>query len=374
MNRFLSRSLILLTIFFSGQILAMNSKLKLVVNTPFNTPPADDIFVTGNFGNCHWSPHCIKLQKVGDFLFQVEIPLEQGMKFKVTRGDWANEAADSSGMPRKNEKISSKNFYAGNEVVYDIRNWKDLGSLRASGNIERVANFASPQLENERTLHIRLPDDYNQIGNKKTYPVIYMHDGQNCFDPKTATFGTDWAVDEVLSAMVDQGQVRDAIVVGVFSVNRGNEYNDASLGKLYGKFIVETVKPFIEQNYRVQTGPENTFLMGSSFGSAISVSMAWRYPHVFGKIAGVAFNGSFFGNHLFRLTSSLPLTSTKLYLDHGDINGDRYYARGTQRFIQHIKSLGMNDDQFVYQVFPYSSHTEADWARRVHVPLKFLLQ
>ena len=73
--------------------------------------------------------------------------------------------------------------------------------------------------------------------------------------------------------MVKENKVRDAIVVGIFSVNRSQEYNDASLGQLYGEFLVETVMPFIEQNYRALKGPENTFLMGSSYGSAISISL-----------------------------------------------------------------------------------------------------
>lgn len=367
-------------IFFSfpiGVTMANNGHLnqvQMVVNTPFNTPDSDEIYVTGNFNNCNWKANCIPLQKLGKNLFSTSLPLNKLVEFKVTRGSWHNEAAEPNGYPRKNSSINLKQLIKGNTFVYDIRNWKDLGALKVTGNIDRVQNFHSPELGNERTLHIRLPDDYNQIGNQKKYPVIYMHDGQNCFDPKTSTYGTDWSVDEVLSEMVDAGLVRDAIVVGVFSINRGNEYNDASLGQLYGKFLVETVRPYIEQNYRVETGPDHTFLMGSSFGSAISVSMAWRYPQIFGKVAGVAFNGSFFGNRLFQLTRELPLTTTQIYLDHGNIFGDSSYGPPTKRFLTHLKNIGMNEDQYEFHEIPYSGHTEADWARRVHLPLMFLLK
>ena len=283
-------------------------------------------------------------------------------------------AADNSGMPLKNFTLNRRNLKLDQTIVFNIRNWRDFGALKVTGKVERVKNFFSPQLDNYRELHIRLPEDYDHWGNGKKYPVIYMQDGQNCFDPKTSNFGTDWAVDEVLTELVKENKVRDAIVVGIFSVNRSQEYNDASLGQLYGEFLVETVMPFIEQNYRALKGPENTFLMGSSYGSAISISLAWRYPNVFGRIAAVAFNGAFFYDNLFRLTRELPLTSASIYLDHGNFGGDRGYSRQTNRFLKHLVKLGFPGEQFVYSVFPYSDHTEADWAERVHIPLKFLLE
>ena len=113
--------------------------------------------------------------------------------------------------------------------------------------------------------------------------------------------------------------------------------------------------------------------MGSSYGSAISVSLSWRYSHIFGKAAGLAFNASFFEDALFRMIDSLPMTSTKLYLDHGSRGGDQKYGPHAARFFKRLSELGMPKDQYVYRTFEHTSHTEADWARRVHIPLKFLL-
>lgn len=358
---------------FNSFAFGSNHSVKVVVKAPFSTPNNAKIFLTGNFQGCSWRPDCVEMQKVSDNLYESTIQQVKGLKLKVTRGSWDTEAADNSGRPLKDFVMNQSKYNLKNPVVLDLKNWRDQGPLRVTGIVERFDKFYSPQLGNYRKLHVRLPQDYYQKGNTKKYPVIYMHDGQNCFDPKTSTFGTDWSVDEVLTEMVRKNEVRDAIVVGVFSVNRSNEYNDASLGQLYGQFLVQSVLPFINKKYRTLAGPEDTFLMGSSYGSAISVSLAWRYPNVFGRIAGVAFNGAFFNNNLFRLTRDLPMIPTAVYLDHGDFGGDRGYIPHTQRFLRHLNQIGFPRDQLVFKLFAYSGHTEADWARRVHIPLKFLL-
>ncbi len=342
----------------------------LIVITPFNTPPGDDVFITGDFMNCNWRPDCIKLNRVRENQFKVDLPLEEGTKFKITRGSWAQEVANSWGALLPNLEFSHRR---GNEPIFvDIRNWKDQGSLKVTGNIQVVKNFYSPELGNIRDLHIRLPENYKN--SDKSYPVIYMHDGQNVFDPKTSTFGTDWSVDEVLSRLENEGKVREAIVVGIFHKERHREYNDEDLGELYGKFIVETLKPLIDKNLRTLPDRDHTFLMGSSYGSAISVSLAFRHPEVFGKVAGLSFNASFFKDMLFRLSDRLPMTSTELYLDHGTRGGDQKFGRHFQRFKKHLFARGLAQGQITYRVFKDTNHTEADWARRVHIPLKFLLR
>lgn len=352
--------------------------VKFIVNTAFNTPDQAQIFLTGNFNQCHWKANCIELNKVSDHQYSKTLEINESFEYKVTRGDWWNEAADQNGIPHKNHKVHISfdplNPFQSKLQVVDIKNWKDLGPLKVTGNMEVITKVYSPQLLNFRSIHVRLPDSYYDKGNQHHYPVIYMHDGQNCFNPKTSTFGTDWSVDEVLSKMVKEGKVRDAIVVGVFHQNRHLEYNDDSQGQLYGQFLVETVKPLIDQKYRTLKEKEDTFLMGSSYGSAISMSLAWRYPHVFSRAAGLAFNASFFNDMIFRLSSDLPHTTAKIYVDHGDLGGEAKFKKHGQRFIQHLKSIGFDMNQIEYLQFPFTAHTEADWARRVHKPLEFLLK
>ena len=52
------------------------------------------------------------------------------------------------------------------------------------GNLQVLKNLYSPRLANQRDLLVYLPHSYDTSG--KRYPVLYMHDGQNLFDPATS--------------------------------------------------------------------------------------------------------------------------------------------------------------------------------------------
>ena len=67
-----------------------------------------------------------------------------------------------------------------------------------------------------RRVVVFLPPGYDRDALKNTrYPVLYMHDGQNLFDPKTSTHGQPWAVDKKISALARGGKIRPPIVVGI---------------------------------------------------------------------------------------------------------------------------------------------------------------
>ena len=141
-----------------------------------------------------------------------------------------------------------------------------------------------------RNVSVWLPPGYE--ASDDTYPVLYMHDGQNLFDPATANFG-EWGVDEHLTRLIASGQVRAPIVVGVWNTNlRLREYVPAdliaalpadmrdevqaiyggpSLSDAYLRFLVEELKPFIDGAYRTLSGPQDTMIAGSSMGGLISM-------------------------------------------------------------------------------------------------------
>ena len=146
--------------------------------------------------------------------------------------------------------------------------------------------FYIPQLNRTRRIWLYLPADYHYT--LKRYPVIYMQDGQNLFDQATA-FGDEWAVDKTLNFML-----AETIIVGIDnSEHRLTEYNfydhpeyGAGEGKRYIDFIAETLKPFIDANYRTKPERVSTVIAGSSMGGLISLFATIHLPHVFGS-AGV---------------------------------------------------------------------------------------
>jgi predicted alpha/beta superfamily hydrolase len=124
-------------------------------------------------------------------------------------------------------------------------------------------NFFMPQLNRSRRIWLYLPPAYETSG--LSYPVMYMHDGQNLFDVLTAYSG-EWEVDEALNTLASQGH-KVPIVVGIDNggTNRIGEYTPWSNpdygggdGDLYIRFIVETLKPYIDQHYRTLSDRSNT--------------------------------------------------------------------------------------------------------------------
>lgn len=148
--------------------------------------------------------------------------------------------------------------------------------------------FQIRQLERTRRVWVYLPADY--CNNRQKYPVLYMHDGQNVFDNATS-FSGEWGVDEFM----DSTSARNCIVVAIDhgGPKRLNEYNGydhdrfgKGEGSAYVEFLVKTLRPFINKNFRTKKDRENTWIAGSSMGGLISFYAMLQYPDVFGG-AGV---------------------------------------------------------------------------------------
>jgi predicted alpha/beta superfamily hydrolase len=161
----------------------------------------------------------------------------------------------------------------------------------ASKNVQIIdTDFLIPQLKRTRRIWIYLPEDYTKDPVKR-YPVLYMQDGQNVFDDSTA-FAGEWNVDEYLDGL-KEGQ---CIVVAIDNggekrMREYNPYDNKKYGKKYIDFLVKTLKPFIDKNYRTLTDKEHTLIAGSSMGALISIYAVLQYPKVFGHVG--AFSPSF---------------------------------------------------------------------------------
>ncbi len=240
------------------------------------------------------------------------------------------------------------------------------------GKLEIVKDFASPQLKNSRALRIWLPPSYAENPAKR-YPVLYMHDGQNLFDAKTASFGTEWGIDETMNRLIAMGKADEVIVVGIDNTpDRIPEYTPCcdpkyGGGKLnaYGAFIVDTVKPWIDRSYRTLPGKDTTAIMGSSLGGIASVAIAQRYPDVFSKAGGVS--SSFWWNNgdlVKKLPQRVPV---KFYLDAGTRDDG---LEDTTKMVEAMQAKGYRENEdLLFLKAEGGKHNEASWAARVEKPL-----
>jgi len=272
------------------------------------------------------------------------------------------------------------------------------GHMGITGTVIKVENFESRHVI-PRHLEIWLPPSY-ETASEKRYPVLYMHDGQNLFDPAQSQYSkTDWGIDEAMTRLIADGEVREAIVVGNWSTEkRFAEYmpqkavTDENLARYqadieefdpsqiesdqYLNFLVKELKPYIDRTYRTLTGPEDTAVMGSSMGGLISAYAISEYPNIFGA-AGCVSTHFPLGEGAIAdyLSDKLPdPASHKLYFDYGTETLDHNYEGYQKRMDGYGYAAGyVEGENWMSVKFEGHEHSERAWRARVHIPLKFLL-
>lgn len=258
----------------------------------------------------------------------------------------------------------------------------------------RLMSFQSDYVLS-RPIDIWVPPGYDSEPDSR-YPVLYMHDGQNCFRDADSAFGTAWKVQDTLTALIRDGSARPAIIVGIWSTElRTREYlpdrpfatlspearpivlvgQGLPLGENYLRFLVTELKPFIDTTQRTLTGRDDTFIMGSSRGGLISLYALCEYPEVFGGAGCLSTHWpAVDGLILPYLRARLPAPANhRLYFDYGTETLDALYAPHQALVDRVLSAAGYDDCHWLRQSFPDANHTEAAWAERVHLPLQFLL-
>ena len=272
----------------------------------------------------------------------------------------------------------------------------------ATGDLE-IRDFHSVIFHNTRKLRILLPQGYRDQKNEHTnYPVLYMNDGQDLFDVCTSMFGPkEWKVDETANRMIAEGKVEPLIIVGIDNAGRHNKerlqeetlvgsrpneylpFPDESLepplavvhGANYSSFLTHEVMPFIEKNYRVKTGPENTGLGGSSYGGLITFYVALHTHGVFGRV--LIESPSFYVKDYAVIKEAAK---------HEDWPARIYFGGGTEetppddpetvpgdiaKAIKVLQANGVAADRMLINITP-GHHDDDAWAARFPAALAFL--
>ncbi len=235
-----------------------------------------------------------------------------------------------------------------------------------------------------RDVYVYLPPGYTYPHDREThYPVVYMHDGQNCWDDPTEPFGHGgWSINLTADKLINSGEVEPFIAVGIANTpDRLKEYGPGSDilsadTNPYLQFIAKTLKPLIDKKYRTLPGPEHTALMGSSMGGAISFQGALLMPDVFGSAACLS-TALMFKDASERgyseLVESCGKQPVRLYLDSGTGGRHQDGAPATRAMVELLKQTGWKlDDDLEHFEDEGADHNERAWRARVDRPLRFL--
>jgi predicted alpha/beta superfamily hydrolase len=256
----------------------------------------------------------------------------------------------------------------------------------SAGEVSRWrAAVPSMHLENARGIWVYLPPSYAEDPSRR-YPVVYMHDGQNLFDPRAAFGGVAWAVDRAMNDGAEDATVREAIVVGVENTPaRMDEYTptrDATRmaggrGAQYLRFLVEELKPLIDASFRTLPGREHTALAGSSLGGLITAYAGVHRAEVFGLLGIFSPSTWWDDRMILREVMGLaarPVRPLRVYIDSGDSGPSADDRANTEQHAAAWRALGYRDGETLrYVVEAGGQHNEAAWARRFPGAMRFLL-
>jgi len=244
--------------------------------------------------------------------------------------------------------------------------------------------FTSQILPDPRDVIVYVPPGYDDQP-ERTYPVLYMHDGQNLFDGRTSFVkGRTWQVREHADAGIEAGEVEPLVIVGVYNTGdrRLAEYTHERNWQMgggeaesYGRLITEELMPWIESQYRVRHERESTGMGGSSLGGLVTLYLGIRHAQYFSKLA--VMSPSVWWNHksiLGYLNEHAPQLweRPKLWLDVGDREGHRT-LRDVEHLARRLKANGWHPgDAMHFEKAHGGTHDEGSWATRVRPMLKFL--
>jgi len=244
------------------------------------------------------------------------------------------------------------------------------------GHFQRIRTSAIP-------LDIYLPPSYRE-NLFKHYPVLYVQDGQNLFDPKDSFKGESWEIHNAVNRLVSMGEMTETIIVGVhhrggrrlydFTPTRDSSFGARGAGGGAGEFgdlLLGEIKPFIDRTYRTKTDAANTGVMGASLGGLVALYLGLTHPNVVGKVACLS-SSFWWDNHniLKHVKKKQEAAKIKIYLDSGMFETGLKDSRAMYRALL-TKGFRLGENLLFY-VAPFHRHSERYWAERVHIPLRFL--
>ena len=331
----------------------------------------EEVFVAGNHYKLgKWNPGYAILNQINDSAFSKKFtfPVSSIIEFKFTKGSWATEALNEDKTVQSDHRLKVERDTT---LLFSISSWKDEINVEVTGQItgdvEYVKDFKTRIELLPRDLIVWLPPGYYK-NTQERYPVLYMNDGQNVFDPTTSFLGVDWQIDETADSLIRKNIIEPIIIVGITNTyNRNVEYSENDTGYAYIDFLINDVKPFIDAKYRTKPEKENTAVAGSSMGGLISFMITWEHPEVFAKAACLSPALKIDKYDYVDNVDSYEGDKKDflIYIDNGSVGLEDSLQTGIDEMLMKLKEKGYEKDKdYVWFKVEDAAHTEADWAKR----------
>ncbi len=383
----------------SDQSLETTHQVTITVAVPDNAP--ETVYLAGNLPILGpWHPAGLKTTGDGtERTATITVPAGHILEFKVTGGSWEQEGLGPSGTLLPNFTLVVDEDQAFTAQIAGFRaDPKDLISDWQGSGVEGTlvywTDVESAHLKAPRHVVIWLPPGY-QADDADGYRVIYMHDGQNLFDPRLSYTNIDWGVDEAMMRGVRAGAFEPAIIVGIWNTpERVWEYSPWHDAPAYARFVTEELMPKVESEFNVLTGPDNTFSMGASMGGLISFFLVTQHPDRFSACGCLSTHFTWSPQMVAYMQAADPTQADatpfimndlqnglsiepgamRLFFDYGSKGLDASYGIPTSAVKSWLLSQGFVDGENLrVQQYPDADHNETAWRARALDQLTWLL-
>jgi len=267
-------------------------------------------------------------------------------------------------------------------VITDNTNVSAAAASSLQSRVRKHEQFASRLVDDKHDFIVYVPPTYDAQPDRR-FPVLFMQDGQNLFDPETSFIkGNYWRLGETADELIVAGQVEPLIIVGIYNtgVHRIEEYTpfeDKRLGggraDAYGQMLVEELKPLVQHAYRTLPGTENCGMGGSSLGGLVSLYLGLRYTWIFGKLAVMSPSVWWHSRAILKTVAQIQRKpDLRIWLDVGTREGRRALpdVRALKRDL--VNKGWKRGKDLAYTEAKDGEHSEWAWAQRVAPMLKFL--
>ena len=347
-------------------------------------PENTKVYITGNTAELGtWHPGKVQMKYEGDqnWTFNLTLSKPRTLEYKYTLGSWVREGASEKGRPLANSVLHVTKSITRRDK---IERWTEKTSSKFQGQVTgqvHIHRQITGKGIRPRDITVWLPPGYENSDSR--YPVLYMHDGQNIFDPKTSAFGRDWEVDETCTRLIGPKQIEPLIVVAIYNTpDRSAEYMVGEKGNAYRNFVSGKLKSFIDEHYRTKPSREHTMTAGSSAGGLCAFILTWEHSEIFSKAICMS--------PAFRFTrddetvvvdyvaaiqkSERPANPIFIYIDNGGVGLEKKLQPGVDAMLEVLQAKGLKPViHFKSVQAPDARHNEAAWAKRFPSALKSIL-
>jgi predicted alpha/beta superfamily hydrolase len=327
------------------------------------------VYISGNFNNWRTQDKDFMMVKTKDNWYHFEFPNDfdypEELLYKFTKGDWSEVEIDAHGDRTENRSTRKHTGIQKEYVARWRRNWLPFKPSFLPQVLLISDEFEIPQLNKTRKIWALLPHDYDN--STESYPVMYLQDAQNLFNEE-AQYG-NWEIDKKLAVMAEY-KIGKIIIIAIEHAekDRIKEYNVGKTvlgkgqGKKYIKFVTETLKPFVDSNFRTKKEREFTGIGGSSMGGLVSIFSGLRNPEVYGKL--MIFSPSLWVVPELKIdTDSTMNNDTKIYLYAGG-NESATMIEHVQNFKNNVIESGFVSDKMKINlsINLEGKHSETYWS------------